>query len=82
MSDIIVHDHNHDGIDRRGFLKCMAWAGTGVLWTLKGGVLASSVLAQDATPAAEAEADFTFAQISDSHIGFNKAANANVLATL
>jgi 3',5'-cyclic-AMP phosphodiesterase len=80
MSDIIVHDHNHDGIDRRGFLKCMAWAGTGVLWTLKGGVLASSVLAQDATPTAEA--DFTFAQISDSHIGFNKAANANVLATL
>jgi 3',5'-cyclic-AMP phosphodiesterase len=80
MSDIIVHDHHHDGIDRRGFLKCMAWAGTGVLWTLKGGVVASSVLAQGATPAADA--DFTFAQISDSHIGFNKAANANVLATL
>ena len=29
--DVIVHDHNHDGIDRRGFLKCMAWAGTGAL---------------------------------------------------
>jgi 3',5'-cyclic-AMP phosphodiesterase len=27
--DEILHDHNHDGIDRRGFLKCMAWAGTG-----------------------------------------------------
>lgn len=80
MSDTILHDHNHDGIDRRGFLKCMAWAGTGVLWTLKGGVVTSSVLAQGATPAADA--DFTFAQISDSHIGFDKAANANVLATL
>ena len=25
---------DEDGIDRRGFLECMAWAGTGVLWTL------------------------------------------------
>ena len=23
-----------DGTDRRGFLECMAWAGTGVLWTV------------------------------------------------
>ncbi|HLM79182.1 MAG TPA: hypothetical protein VK302_00995 [Terriglobales bacterium] len=23
--DAILFDHNHDGIDRRGFLKCMAW---------------------------------------------------------
>jgi Icc protein len=81
MTDEIVHDHHHDGIDRRGFLKCMAWAGTGVLWSLKGGVLTSNVLAQDASPTA-AGADFTFAQISDSHIGFNKAANADVVATL
>ena len=28
-NDELLHDHNHDGIDRRGFLKCMAWAGTG-----------------------------------------------------
>ena len=27
-----------DGIDRRGFLKCMAWAGTGLVWTFAGGV--------------------------------------------
>ena len=89
MTDTILHDHHHDGIDRRGFLKCMAWAGTGVLWTLKGGVLTSSVLAQEASPSAAAgladaaaTADFTFAQISDSHIGFSKAANADVVATL
>ena len=37
----IVVDHNHDGIDRRGFLKCMAWAGTGTLCVMKGGVLNS-----------------------------------------
>ena len=39
--DEILHDHNHDGIDRRGFLKCMAWAGTGALCVMQGGVLRS-----------------------------------------
>ena len=42
MSDYISYDHEHDGIDRRGFLQCMAWAGTGLLWTVSGGVLASN----------------------------------------
>src|SRR5205814_9364366 len=46
MSDYISHDHQNDGIDRRGFLHCMAWAGTGLLWTISGGVLASRTLAQ------------------------------------
>ena len=31
-SRYITHDHAEDGIDRRGFLQCMAWAGTGLLW--------------------------------------------------
>ena len=39
--DAILFDHSHDGIDRRGFLKCMAWAGTGALCVLEGGVLKS-----------------------------------------
>ena len=39
MSDFITHDHSDDGVDRRGFLKCMAWAGTGMLWTIKGASL-------------------------------------------
>jgi 3',5'-cyclic AMP phosphodiesterase CpdA len=81
MSKKIVHDHHHDGIDRRGFLECMAWVGTGVLWSLKGGVLSSRVLAQEASPTTE-EADFTFVQISDSHIGFKKEPNTDVTATL
>jgi Icc protein len=80
VTDEILHDHHHDGIDRRGLLKCMAWVGTGVLWTLKGGVLTSRTLAQEATPADAG--DFTFAQISDSHIGFAKAPNTDVTATL
>jgi hypothetical protein len=39
--DEILYDHNQDGIDRRGFLKCMAWAGTGTFCVIKGGVLKS-----------------------------------------
>jgi 3',5'-cyclic-AMP phosphodiesterase len=69
-----------DGIDRRGLLKCMAWVGTGLVWTLRGGVLSSRVFGQDARqPAA---ADFSFVQISDSHIGFMKEPNKDVVGTL
>src|SRR5580692_9510778 len=65
-----------DGVDRRGFLSCMAWAGTGMLWTVAGGVLGSTLLPRRAG-AAEADSmmskgSFSFVQISDSHIGFNK----------
>jgi 3',5'-cyclic AMP phosphodiesterase CpdA len=81
MHDEILYDHHHDGIDRRGLLKCMAWVGTGVVWSLTGGVLTSRTLAQEASPTAD-EADFTFAQISDSHIGFSKQPNTDVTATL
>ena len=82
MSDYISHDHEHDGIDRRGFLQCMAWAGTGLLWTISGGVLVSRTLAQIAKAGAPLPAtDLSFLQISDSHIGFNKDANKDVTAT-
>ena len=83
MSDYISHDHEHDGIDRRGFLKCMAWAGTGVLWTISGGVLVSKTLAEVAKTGSSlpTATDLSFLQISDSHIGFNKAANKDVTET-
>jgi 3',5'-cyclic AMP phosphodiesterase CpdA len=80
MADEIIHDHHHDGIDRRGFLKCMAWAGTGVALTFSGGVVTSHILGQGVA-AAPATGDFTFVQISDSHIGFHKAPNTDVTAT-
>jgi 3',5'-cyclic-AMP phosphodiesterase len=83
MSDYIIHDHNDDGIDRRGFLKCMAWAGTGAFCVLKGGVLKSFALNQlDRHDVGSLKGDLSFVQISDSHIGFNKAANPDVIATL
>jgi Icc protein len=63
----------------------MAWAGTGVLWSMAGGVLRSETLSQagGADSASNGmKPDFCFVQISDSHIGFNKEANKDVTATL
>lgn len=73
-----------DGIDRRGFLSCMAWAGTGLLWTIAGGVPTSKLFAATGAGTSQAAAHngFSFVQISDSHIGFNKAANQDVTGTL
>ncbi|QKJ32245.1 metallophosphoesterase [Mucilaginibacter mali] len=85
-----ANDAHSDGIDRRGFLECMAWAGTGVLWMMTGGVLKSFGMSQmiDHTTGnlksglVMPKSDFSFVQISDSHIGFNKAANPDVVGTL
>ena len=75
------HDNQEDGVSRRHALECMLWAGTGVLWTVAGGVPTSlSLLGQ--AEAATAASSFTFLQISDSHVGFDKAANPNALGTL
>src|SRR5438046_8628088 len=79
--DEILYDHNKDGIDRRGFLKCMAWAGTGALCIVEGGVLKSYALGSEEMKAHKV-GSLTFAQISDSHMGFNKPANPDVVGTL
>ncbi|MHB8635348.1 MAG: metallophosphoesterase [Fimbriimonadaceae bacterium] len=78
---------DEDGIDRRGFLSCMAWAGTGLIFTMKGGVLNSHSLGDFIAGGERALADlhaasFTFVQISDSHIGFSKEANKDVAGTM
>jgi len=79
-------DPAHDGIDRRNFLSCMAWAGTGLLWTMAGGVPTSKLFAATGAgsgrPGAATTGGFSFVQISDSHIGFNKPANQDVTGTL
>jgi 3',5'-cyclic-AMP phosphodiesterase len=81
--DRILNDHNHDGVDRRGFLKCMAWAGTGALCIVKGGVLQSFALSRlSEMDARHAKGELSFVQISDSHMGFDKAANPDVIGTL
>jgi 3',5'-cyclic AMP phosphodiesterase CpdA len=72
-------DHGK-GLGRREVLECMVWAGTGVLWTVTGGVPHSVGLIGDALAAEPT--GFTFLQMSDSHIGFDKAANPDALGTL
>jgi Icc protein len=73
-----VPDRDEDGVDRRGFLKCMAWAGTGLAWGVTGGIASSRALGQPSL----AKPTFTFAQISDSHLGFARGPYKDVAATL
>ncbi|MGN6309644.1 MAG: metallophosphoesterase family protein [Xanthobacteraceae bacterium] len=74
------HDPNDRHLTRRHALECMVWAGTGVLWTMSGGVPVTRGLLGEAKAATDT--GFSFLQMSDSHIGFNKAANPDALATL
>jgi Icc protein len=72
--------------DRRGFLQCMAWVGTGAVWTMAGGVLKGMPLEPSAhggmAKGTAGSGGLRFVQISDSHIGFDKPANTDVAATL
>lgn len=79
MSGYIKTNEMKDGIDRGGFLKCMAWAGAGMVWAMKGGILQSRAFGEDV--AGTGDADFTFVQVSDSHIGFNKGVYTDVVGT-
>jgi hypothetical protein len=81
LIDQRLQDLNNDGIDRRGFLKCMAWAGTGLVWTMSGGIPVSRAFAKSMDRHGH-KGDSSFVQISDSHMGFNKPANPDVVATL
>ena len=73
------NDNGGPIVDRREALECMIWAGTGVLWTMSGGIPVSSLIGE--AKAAETKG-FSFLQVSDSHVGFDKPANPNALATL
>ena len=65
---------------RRRAIQCFAFGGTGTLFTLSGGILTPTALAQAAV---EKPAGLPlFLQISDTHIGFNKEANPDVAGTL
>src|SRR5205823_1555461 len=74
-------DVDHDPSRRRA-LMCMG-LGTGTLFALSSGVLTGFDLAEAAEPGVETPVGTPlFVQISDSHIGFNKAANPDVADTL
>ncbi len=64
-------------LSRRHLLECSAWAGTGVVWAMVGGVPKAVAMEH-----ASKVTGFHFVQISDTHIGFDKQANPDVLKTL
>src|SRR6202453_5024545 len=73
-------------ISRRNALKCMAYGGAGTLFALSGGVFTPIDLAMargyDETKEGKTLGKPLFVQISDTHIGFNKEANPDVVGTL
>jgi len=84
MEEIVAHSDEEKELDRRHFLKCMAWVGTGAVWTMSSGVLKGSPLGQmhRGVMTAPAPGGLRFVQISDSHVGFDKPANTDVTSTL
>src|SRR4030095_2316953 len=83
MRETRVATDDKNDLDRRHFLKCMAWVGTGAAWTLSGGILKGSPLGPFPRPMmCHGDSARRFAKISDSHIGFDKPANTDVTATL
>jgi plastocyanin len=81
-SNYITTDQSDDGLDRRGFLRCMAWAGTATVWGMAGGIPKSFPVSRLTTLSDTELKSIFFAQVSDSHIGFSKEANKDVTATL
>ncbi|MEO7454716.1 MAG: metallophosphoesterase [Gemmatimonadaceae bacterium] len=77
-----IAGNSEDGVDRRGFLRCMAWAGTATVWGMSGGIPKSFSLSGIGSLTEVERKSIFFAQVSDSHIGFAKEANKDVTATL
>ncbi|WP_428539070.1 metallophosphoesterase family protein [Rhodopila sp.] len=73
------HDTPAAGVDRRGLLKCMSWAGAAMVWTVAGGIPRSQPAGLGRAEAAET--GFCFAQVSDSHLGFDRPVNRDVIGT-
>ncbi|HEV3018209.1 MAG TPA: metallophosphoesterase [Burkholderiaceae bacterium] len=82
-----AHDHDptrpgHNPA-RRQALNCLAaWTGATVVWTVAGGVPRALGATGEGAPTAAAKNALTFVQISDTHIGFHKEANPDVVGSL
>lgn len=68
---------NATRLNRRGALECMTWAGTAMVWTMVGGVPRARLIGS----AEAATTDFSFVQVSDSHLGFDKPVNPDTAGT-
>ena len=64
--------------ERRDVMRCMTWAGAAMVWTVAGGIPRSRLIGA----AEAATSGFSFAQISDSHLGFDRGVNPNTTGTL
>jgi len=67
-------------LGRSTFLECMAWCGTGVIYSLTARGMVGRALADDSPDAMPSDGP-TFVQISDTHVGYNGDANHDVLKT-
>jgi len=65
-------------VKRAKFLECMAWCGTGVVYSLTASGLVGRALADSLSTPLSA---LSFVQISDSHVGFHGDANPDVLGS-
>ncbi len=77
-----VHEGHGPGgeMKRDSFLEHVSWTGAGIVWSLGvGDVLRAMPAAADT---AQSPAEFSFVQISDSHIGFARPENPDVAGTL
>jgi hypothetical protein len=64
---------------RRKTLSCLAgWTGAAVVWSVVGGV-PSAIAAGGSGGSSAATRAFTFVQISDTHFGFHKEANPDIV---
>lgn len=81
MGKTSSRDASLRSLERRSLLKCMAWAGTGMLWSVVGGIPKAAGLIGSAEAAAATTGGLHFVQISDSHIGFAKEANPDSAGT-
>ena len=69
------------GMNRRQLIRHGAWFGAAVVLTVAGGEVISHVAGAGASGVQQSRPTLRFAQISDSHIGFNGPANPNVTDT-
>ena len=77
----MIDDLTNTPLSRRKALSCLgAWSGAAVIWSVAGGV--PRALGKAGEPKASHATGFTFAQISDTHLGFKKEANPDVVGTL
>ncbi|HEX8740473.1 MAG TPA: metallophosphoesterase [Casimicrobiaceae bacterium] len=75
-------DHPYSAA-RRDALGCIArWSGAAVVWSFAGGVPYAVGATGNGMRPPRAESPFTFVQISDTHIGFRKAANPDTSASM